>query len=79
MQAASPVVRCYSYHRWLDPKNADAEELQGLLVPYPAEEMAMRPVSTRVNSPRNEGPECIEGMTEGEVYDRRNEPVDSGQ
>ena len=52
------------YDRWLNPR-ADAEELQSLLVPYPAAEMAMRPVSTRVNSPRNDEPACIEEIAEG--------------
>jgi len=39
---------------WLE---RGAEEL---LRPYPAEEMAVRAVSDRVNSARNEGPECVE-------------------
>ena len=56
------ILREDDYDRWLDPKSADTEEL---LVPSPAEEMTLRPVSTRVNSPRNDEPDCIEGMTEG--------------
>jgi putative SOS response-associated peptidase YedK len=47
------------YARWLDSKNEDVEELQELLRPYPAEEMAAFPITTFVNSPRNDGPECI--------------------
>ncbi|HVO25787.1 MAG TPA: SOS response-associated peptidase [Candidatus Margulisiibacteriota bacterium] len=44
--------------RWLD-RSADAGELQALLTPFPADEMEAYPVSTLVNSPRNDVPECI--------------------
>jgi putative SOS response-associated peptidase YedK len=43
---------------WLDP-DADPPSLQPLLKPYPGP-LAAHPVSTRVNSPRNDGPELIE-------------------
>jgi len=43
---------------WLDPK-ASAEALTALLRPYPAELMLSHPVSRLVNSPRNNGPECV--------------------
>ena len=33
--------------------------LQQLLSPFPAAEMSAHPVSTRINSPVNDGPECI--------------------
>ena len=42
--------------RWMNPDEAP----QDLLRPYPAELMKMWPVSTKVNSPRNEGRELIE-------------------
>ena len=48
------------YGRWLDPQLNDPAKIQGLLKPYPPEEMAAFKVSTFVNSPRNESPECIE-------------------
>ena len=44
---------------WLDPAQEDQKRLLGLLRPYPAELMVSRPVSTRVNSPRNDDPACI--------------------
>jgi putative SOS response-associated peptidase YedK len=44
---------------WLDPA-ADAEGLGALLRPYRAEDMEGFPVGTWVNSPRNEGPRCVE-------------------
>ncbi|HEV8066882.1 MAG TPA: SOS response-associated peptidase [Planctomycetaceae bacterium] len=55
-----PVIMAHEdYARWLDPKNQDVQALQGLLRPYPAEEMTAYPISTLVNSPRNESPECV--------------------
>lgn len=44
--------------RWLDPA-ADPAGLQPLMRPWEGE-LEAYPVSTRVNSPRNEGPELIE-------------------
>ena len=46
--------------RWLDPSLTDTATVKDLLSPYPADEMAARPVSRRVNAPENEGPELIE-------------------
>lgn len=43
---------------WLEPQRK-ADELAAMLRPYPAEEMESFPVSTLVNSPRNDAPECI--------------------
>lgn len=43
----------------LDPKKGEAAELASLLKPYPPAEMTAFPISTLVNSPRNECPECI--------------------
>lgn len=44
---------------WLDPKVTDAERLLPLLRPYPSEEMKTYRVSPKVNSPKNDGPDCI--------------------
>jgi putative SOS response-associated peptidase YedK len=48
-----------AYARWLDPAEVSAQELQGLLVPYPAEEMTAYEISTLVNSPQNDSPEIV--------------------
>ncbi|MDP1587592.1 MAG: SOS response-associated peptidase [Prosthecobacter sp.] len=45
---------------WLDPEYSDATDLQAMLVPYPSDEMRAYPVSTRVNSPRNEGEDLVQ-------------------
>lgn len=49
--------------KWLDPELKDPEKLKPLLVPYPSDEMEMYEVSTVVNSPKNEVPECIKPLT----------------
>jgi putative SOS response-associated peptidase YedK len=49
-----------SYARWLDPAYDRVEGLLPLLVPYPADAMESFPVSTTVNSPKYDGPECLE-------------------
>ncbi len=48
------------YDLWLDLSVQEVERLQSLLRAYPAEEMTAYPVSTRVNNPGNDIPECIE-------------------
>jgi putative SOS response-associated peptidase YedK len=49
-----------AWARWLDPDCDDPDDLQALLVPFPAGRMRAYPVSTVVNNARNESPECIE-------------------
>ena len=48
-----------TYAHWLEPSPRQPADLQGLLAPYPAEAMSAHPVSTLVNSPANDRPECI--------------------
>ena len=49
---------------WLEAGAKDAGGLQGLLKPYPAEGMTAWPVSTKVNSPRNDSAGCVAALTE---------------
>ena len=58
------ILHPSSWDRWLHPETAP-EELQGLLKPHVPEDLRAYPVSTVVNSPRNDGPECIEKVEEG--------------
>ena len=44
---------------WLDPKTEEQALLLGLLKPYPADQMEAYPVSKKVNSPRNNSPDCL--------------------
>jgi putative SOS response-associated peptidase YedK len=48
-----------AWDRWLDP-GAGNEELASLLRPAADELLSARPVSRRVNSPGNDGPELVE-------------------
>jgi len=48
------------YDRWLDPDARDAAEVSALLVPAPPDALEARPVSSRVNDARREGPACVE-------------------
>ena len=48
------------YDLWLDPEVQAVEELSYMFEPYDSQEMRVDPVSTHVNSVRNDDPECIE-------------------
>ncbi|MCL6642414.1 MAG: SOS response-associated peptidase [Candidatus Bipolaricaulota bacterium] len=45
---------------WLDPSFKSRHELEGVLHPYRVEELELFAVSSLVNSPANDGPECVE-------------------
>ena len=45
--------------RWLDPEITNPQDVLPLLKPYPSKEMESFEVSTIVNSPKNDIPECI--------------------
>lgn len=55
------IIAPEDYDRWLDPATP-LEEVQSLLRPYPAEEMERVAVSTLVNNPRHDAPECVEPL-----------------
>ena len=49
------------YDAWLDPVQRDPKTIEGpLLLPNSMEGFVAEPVSTIVNSPRNDVPECVE-------------------
>jgi putative SOS response-associated peptidase YedK len=61
-----PVILLPEDHdRWLGP-HSDSKALTELLVPYPLDDLAARPVSRTVNDPRNDTPECVEPSLNGE-------------
>ena len=51
------ILPANAYDLWLDP--AERTDLQALLLPYSAQEMTAHPVSTLVNSPINDTPDCL--------------------
>lgn len=48
------------WEEWLDPSNADPEALARFLAPAPDDLLTLYPISTKVNSVRNDGPDLIE-------------------
>ena len=52
-----------SYDQWLDPTFQQAEPLKAFLRPYPSEELTVYPVSTLVNNPRHDAPQCLEPVS----------------
>jgi putative SOS response-associated peptidase YedK len=53
------IVDPAAFDEWLRPEPLAAPRLEELLRPHPHAEMEAFPVSRRVNSPANDGPECI--------------------
>ena len=60
------VMRRGAREIWMDPET-DPKMLHTLLRPYEGEDMEAFSVSTRVNSPRFDGPECIQPAEEEPV------------
>jgi hypothetical protein len=58
----SDVYGIVDGQQWLDRKKQVAEDVTPLLKQFPAERMQLVPVSTLVNSPRNEYPRCVEAV-----------------
>ncbi|UII57563.1 SOS response-associated peptidase [Cytobacillus spongiae] len=54
------ILPADTYDLWLDPKNEDVTMLKSLLTPYPAEQMIKYPVSTLINSPKNDQIDCLD-------------------
>ena len=54
------ILRPENYDVWLDPEAKQPELLLPLLIPYPAEQMAIRVVSPKVNKSAYDAPDCIE-------------------
>lgn len=50
------------YGLWLDNKMEDVAKLVPLLRPHLNNDLVAQPVSTRVNSPRNDDPACIQAI-----------------
>ena len=53
------ILNAHDFDLWLDPDVQDAALLQPLLRPCPDEVLAADPVSTFVNSPTHDSPECV--------------------
>jgi len=54
------ILRPEDYDVWLDSKVSDPSRLLGLLEPFPDRELTAYPVSSLVNKPANDVPECVQ-------------------
>ncbi len=57
------ILHPEEYHTWLDPQEESPDRFKPLLGPYPAQLMQTYPVSSYVNSPKNNSPQCIQAST----------------
>lgn len=57
------ILERAAYDLWLSPEEQLPDQLSVWLKPYPASQMTAYPVSTAVNNPRNDVPECIVPMS----------------
>ncbi len=53
------IIPADNYRAWLDPGNMNVPDLTHFIRSYPAERMQAYPVSTRVNTPRNDDAELL--------------------
>jgi putative SOS response-associated peptidase YedK len=53
------IIKPENYDAWVGLQT-NQETLQQFLKPYPAEEMVANPVSSKVNSPKNDTPDCLQ-------------------
>ena len=42
------------YEAWMNPKETNSSRLKSLLLPSPSDRMKAYPISSRMNSPRND-------------------------
>jgi putative SOS response-associated peptidase YedK len=56
------IVKPKDYEQWLDPNEKNADRLQTILAPYPADEMLSHAVSRAVNYPESNSSELIEPL-----------------
>lgn len=61
------ILPAETWDQWLDPDNADVDELTRLLRPFPSEGLDEYAVSTLVNKVANNTPELITPLTTGAV------------
>ncbi len=63
------ILHPEDFDLWLDPTMEDPQKIKPLLRPYPAKLLDLYPVSTFVNRPANDGPRCVERVSEAAETD----------
>ncbi len=61
-QRMPAILQPKDYEFWLDSNNQADVELKKLLLPFPSDEMEAYRVSSLVNSPKNDSPDCLKPM-----------------
>jgi putative SOS response-associated peptidase YedK len=54
------IIQPEQYKTWLDPQLTEVSKIQALTTPFPEQLMEAYPVGTKVNNPKNDGPELLE-------------------
>ncbi|HWE02392.1 MAG TPA: SOS response-associated peptidase [Tepidisphaeraceae bacterium] len=62
------IVRKDDRARWLTAGEVEPKDMADILRPFPADEMEAYPVSTQVNKPANDSPDCIEKAETGLLF-----------
>ena len=50
------------YDQWLDRNITDPQQLKGFYTPYPADPLQATPISSLINNPRHDSPDCLEPL-----------------
>ena len=58
------ILTAADYDLWLDPDMEDRQQIEPLLRPYEADDLIADAVSTHVNSPKNDDPDCVKVLEE---------------
>jgi putative SOS response-associated peptidase YedK len=58
------ILKKKDFEKWLDPNLQEPAKIQAYLQPLNPEELTLFPVSSRVNSPRNNDADCIQPLGE---------------
>ena len=69
------VVRREQWDAWLDPGRTDPEDVRALLIPAMAGTMEAYPVSPLVSNVKNNGPELIQPLTNGDMSGKDSETL----
>lgn len=54
------ILRTEAIKQWLSPGNLSESDFVNFCQPYPSEQLRAYPVSSMVNKPANDGPDCVE-------------------
>lgn len=57
------ILTPHDYDLWLDPTMQEVETVKPLLRPFTSDELVAYPVSTLVNNPRHDAPQCLEPVS----------------